>query len=61
MKELDRMAGETGYDTRIEIGHRARQSLAGLLNQRLADMIDLFNQTKHAHWNVKGHEFIPAS
>lgn len=21
-------------------------------------MIDLFNQTKHAHWNVKGPEFM---
>ena len=21
-------------------------------------MIDLFNQTKHAHWNLKGHEFM---
>jgi starvation-inducible DNA-binding protein len=32
--------------------------LSELLNQRLADMIDLFNQTKHAHWNVKGPEFM---
>lgn len=48
----------TMYDTRIDVGLQARQLLAGLLNQRLADMIDLFNQTKHAHWNVKGHEFM---
>ncbi|MGH9844209.1 MAG: DNA starvation/stationary phase protection protein Dps [Blastocatellia bacterium] len=46
------------YETRIDIGQQARLSLARLLNQRLADMIDLFNQTKHAHWNVKGAEFM---
>jgi len=48
------MATETAmYETRIDLGRQARLSLARLLNQRLADMIDLFNQTKHAHWNVK--------
>jgi len=42
----------------IDIGEQARLSLASLLNQNLADMIDLFNQTKYAHWNVKGAEFM---
>ena len=46
------------YETRIDLGRQSRLSLARLLNQRLADMIDLFNQTKHAHWNVKGPEFM---
>lgn len=46
------------YETRIDIDQKSRLLLAGLLNQRLADMIDLFNQTKHAHWNVKGHQFM---
>ena len=46
------------YETRIDFGRQARLSLGRLLNQRLADMIDLFNQTKHAHWNVKGPEFM---
>lgn len=46
------------YETLIDLGRQARLSLARLLNQRLADMIDLFNQTKHAHWNVKGPEFM---
>lgn len=46
------------YETQIELGQQVRLSLAQLLNQRLADMIDLFNQTKHAHWNVKGPQFI---
>jgi DNA-binding ferritin-like protein len=29
-----------------------------LLNARLADGIDLQTQTKQAHWNVKGPNFI---
>src|SRR5205823_10893789 len=29
-----------------------------LLNARLADAIDPQSQTKHAHWNVKGPNFI---
>jgi starvation-inducible DNA-binding protein len=28
-----------------------------LLNQQLADTLDLFSQTKQAHWNVKGKDF----
>jgi len=46
------------YDTMIDIGQESRLPLTKLLNKRLADMIDLFNQTKHAHWNVKGPEFM---
>jgi starvation-inducible DNA-binding protein len=46
------------FETAIEIKAPARLSLIAVLNQRLADMIDLFNQTKHAHWNVKGTDFI---
>ncbi len=29
-----------------------------MLNQQLADMFDLYSQTKQAHWNVKGPEFF---
>jgi starvation-inducible DNA-binding protein len=46
------------YETQIDIGEQARSTLACLLNQNLADMIDLFNQTKYAHWNVKGPEYM---
>jgi len=53
------MATETAtFGTRIALAQQSRQSLARLLNQRPADMIDLFNQTKHAHWNVKGPGFM---
>jgi starvation-inducible DNA-binding protein len=28
-----------------------------MLNQHLADSLDLYSQTKQAHWNVKGSDF----
>ena len=35
-----------------------KQEMMSLLNQQLADMFDLYSQTKQAHWNVKGEEFF---
>ena len=46
------------YETRIDLAKPTRLALAQLLNQQLADMIDLFNQIKYAHWNVKGPAFM---
>src|SRR5919204_6441033 len=46
------------YETLIDLRQQVRLPLIQLLNGRLADMIDLFNQTKHAHWNVKGPQFM---
>ena len=46
------------YETLIDLNPQARQALITLLNQRLADMMDLFNQSKHAHWNVNGPQFM---
>ena len=46
------------YATAIDVPAQSRVALVGLLNQRLADLVDLFNQTKYAHWNVKGPSFI---
>lgn len=37
--------------------HRAH--VIELLNTALADTIDLKTQAKHAHWNVKGRDFLP--
>jgi starvation-inducible DNA-binding protein len=34
-----------------------RQSTVVLLNQALADLGDLYSQTKQAHWNVRGKNF----
>jgi starvation-inducible DNA-binding protein len=44
--------------TRHDLPADARQRLVALLNQQLADTTDLRTQTKHAHWNVKGPNFI---
>jgi starvation-inducible DNA-binding protein len=35
-----------------------KPELVDLLNQQLANLMDLYSQTKHAHWNVKGNNFI---
>ncbi len=45
------------FDTRHDLPQDAREQLVVLLNQALADLFDLFSQTKQAHWNVKGPQF----
>jgi starvation-inducible DNA-binding protein len=45
------------FKTTIDIPAEARRPLCELLNQQLADTADLYSQLKHAHWNVKGHDF----
>jgi starvation-inducible DNA-binding protein len=46
------------FDTRNDLPAGTRTKIIELLNARLADAIDLGAQTKHAHWNVKGPNFI---
>lgn len=46
------------FPTRNDLAADARTKLIALLNQQLADTTDLYTQTKHAHWNVKGPTFI---
>ena len=46
------------FDTRNDLSPATRSKSIELLNARLADAIDLQTQTKHAHWNVKGPNFI---
>jgi starvation-inducible DNA-binding protein len=46
------------FDTRNDLPPSTRTRVTELLNARLADAIDLGAQTKHAHWNVKGPNFI---
>ncbi len=46
------------FDTRNDLPARVRVEVTGLLNARLADAIDAGAQSKHAHWNVKGPNFI---
>src|SRR5437868_6310615 len=48
----------TMYETENNLPQKARSELNRLVNQRLADAIDLQCQLKQAHWNVKGPHFI---
>ena len=46
------------YETENDIPQPRRAEVCVLLNQRLADAVDLQTQMKQAHWNVKGPHFI---
>ena len=46
------------YKTKIDLPEKTRRNVITILNDRLADAIDLQSQVKHAHWNVKGPNFI---
>lgn len=46
------------YKTRIDLSEKTRRNVIVVLNDRLADAIDLQSQVKQAHWNVKGPNFI---
>lgn len=46
------------HQTRNDMDEQIRCTMISLLNQHLADVIDLGLQTKQAHWNVKGPHFI---
>src|SRR5437773_10391360 len=46
------------YPTKNDLPEASRAEAVALLNQRLADCIDLQAQCKQAHWNVKGPTFI---
>jgi len=46
------------YKTKIDLSEKIRRGVIAVLNDRLADAIDLQSQVKQAHWNVKGPNFI---
>ena len=45
------------YRSPTPLSETTRTALAGSLNQRLADGLDLHGQIKVAHWNIKGPHF----
>ncbi len=45
------------FATRINFPAKVRGQMVEMLNQQLADSLDLHSQTKQAHWNVKGSDF----
>ncbi len=56
--EVRSRAATRPYPTKNDLPEAGRLETIGLLNQRLADAIDLQMQCKQAHWNVKGPTFI---
>lgn len=46
------------FKTSVDIPQEKREKVIAILNQQLADTFDLYSQTKQAHWNVKGSDFI---
>jgi len=46
------------FETRIDLNLNSRQEMIGVLNTPLADTFNMFSFMKHAHWNVKGPQFM---
>jgi starvation-inducible DNA-binding protein len=46
------------FKTKNDLPEATRTKVVEMLNARLANAIDLQSQTKQAHWNVKGPNFI---
>ncbi len=44
--------------TQHDLPEGVRRKVTTILNDQLADLIDLHSQAKQAHWNVKGPNFI---
>jgi starvation-inducible DNA-binding protein len=55
-KSLEPQARHT-FNTRSDIPQATRTACCQLLNTTLAATLDLWTQTKQAHWNVKGPNF----
>lgn len=46
------------FKTKNPLPAADRKKVIALLNERLADAVDLVTQAKQAHWNVKGTDFF---
>ena len=57
-KTVDPVVSREMYETENDLPQGRRSELNTLLNQRLADAVDLQMQMKQVHWNVKGPHFI---
>lgn len=47
------------FQTKNTIPLDVRERMTGLLNQTLANLLDLISQYRFAHWNVRGRHFYP--
>ncbi len=45
------------YPTRIALSPEIKQKVVEVLQERLAEALDMYSQAKFAHWNVKGDNF----
>lgn len=54
---MTKMSKERFFKTGLDMHEQKAGKSIELLNQFLADTIDLYNDTKQAHWNVKGENF----
>ena len=52
------MDSQSQWPTQNDLAEKVRRGAIELLNQQLADALDLSLQAKQAHWNVKGPNFI---
>lgn len=48
---------KTIFDSKNDLRKDTRKKVTVILNQMLADLTDLYSQTKQAHWNVRGRLF----
>ncbi|HLT30005.1 MAG TPA: DNA starvation/stationary phase protection protein Dps [Myxococcaceae bacterium] len=48
------------FRSSVDVSKEKRAGLIELLNELLANSLDLHSQAKQAHWNVKGRHFISA-
>jgi DNA-binding ferritin-like protein len=55
---MNRILTARMFDTLNDLPPVTRASVIELLNERLADVIDLELQAKQAHWNSKGPHFV---
>ena len=46
------------HKTKNDLPEKVRTQVVSLLQERLAEAVDLVTQAKQAHWNVKGPNFI---
>jgi len=53
-----RERSDTLYKTKNDLPEKVRTQVVAMLQERLAEAVDLVTQAKQAHWNVKGPSFI---
>ncbi len=58
-KNGKKTAVAAGLQPNIGLTEKAQQSVAALLNARLADTTVLYQKTRNYHWNVMGPRFQP--